>query len=64
MARINLLPWRETRRKEQQKEFFTLMGLAAGLCAVVILMTHFEISGRIKHQEQKRNHCGYRETRG
>ncbi|MDH3607893.1 MAG: PilN domain-containing protein [Gammaproteobacteria bacterium] len=53
MARINLLPWRETRRREQQKEFFTLMGMAAALCAVVVLLTHFEINGRISHQEER-----------
>jgi len=53
MARINLLPWRETRRREQQKEFFTLTGLAAALCAVVVLMTHFEINGRVSHQERR-----------
>ena len=53
MARINLLPWRETRRREQQKEFFTLMGLAGALCAAVVLLTHFEINGRINHQEKR-----------
>lgn len=53
MARINLLPWRETRRKEQQKEFFTLIGLAAALCGAVVLLTHFEINGRIGHQERR-----------
>lgn len=50
MARINLLPWRETRRQEQQKEYFTLMGMAAALCGVVVLLTHFEINGRVGHQ--------------
>ncbi|MGH1537848.1 MAG: PilN domain-containing protein [Gammaproteobacteria bacterium] len=53
MARINLLPWRETRRSEQQKEFFTLMGMAAALCALVVLLTHFEINGRVSHQEKR-----------
>jgi len=53
MARINLLPWRETRRREQQKEFFTLMGMAAALCGLVVLLTHFEINGRIDHQEAR-----------
>ena len=53
MSRINLLPWRDTRRREQQKEFFTLMGLVAALCLAVILMTHFEINGRINHQNQR-----------
>jgi len=50
MARINLLPWRETRRREQQKEFFTLMGMTAALCGMAVLLTHFEINGRIDHQ--------------
>ena len=30
MAKINLLPWREAKRKEQQQEFFTLVGAGAG----------------------------------
>ncbi|MEJ2094239.1 MAG: pilus assembly protein PilN, partial [Gammaproteobacteria bacterium] len=34
MAKINLLPWREERRKEQQTEFFIILGL----CAVVGVM--------------------------
>ena len=29
MARINLLPWREERRKQRQKEFMTMLGLSA-----------------------------------
>ncbi len=53
MARINLLPWRETRRSEQQKEFFTLMAMAAALCGLVVLLTHFEINGRISHQDNR-----------
>lgn len=53
MARINLLPWRETRRNEQQKEFFTLMAMAGALCGLVVLLTHFEINGRINHQDNR-----------
>ncbi|HQZ30904.1 MAG TPA: fimbrial protein, partial [Arenimonas sp.] len=29
MARINLLPWRAERRKLRQKEFVSMLGLAA-----------------------------------
>ena len=29
MARINLLPWRAERRKQRQKEFMTMLGIAA-----------------------------------
>lgn len=35
MARINLLPWREERRKRRQKEFLTVLGLS-GLGAVLL----------------------------
>ncbi|MEO5628920.1 MAG: fimbrial protein, partial [Thermomonas sp.] len=29
MARINLLPWREERRKARQKQFMGMLGLSA-----------------------------------
>jgi type IV pilus assembly protein PilN len=35
MAKINLLPWRAERRKQRQKEFYTMLGGAA-LAAVLI----------------------------
>ena len=35
MAKINLLPWRAERRKQRQKEFYTMLGGAA-LIAVVL----------------------------
>ena len=35
MAKINLLPWRAERRKQRQKEFYTMLGGAA-LVAVVL----------------------------
>ena len=31
MSRINLLPWREERRKQRQQEFYAMLGVAAGL---------------------------------
>ena len=30
MVRINLLPWREERRKQRQQQFYMLMGGAVG----------------------------------
>jgi type IV pilus assembly protein PilN len=41
MAKINLLPWRAELRKEKQKEFAVLMGIAAVLAVVVWGMIHF-----------------------
>ena len=35
MTKINLLPWRETHRKEKNKEFYVVLGLCAALAAGV-----------------------------
>jgi len=50
MAHINLLPWREERRKEQQQQFAVVGGGAAVLGALLILLTHMQIEGRIENQ--------------
>lgn len=39
MAKINLLPWREERRKELQRQFFSIIGgvvVLSGLCVYVV----------------------------
>ena len=50
MARINLLPWREERRKARQKEFVGMLGLAvvAGVLLSILIVTFY--SGRISSQ--------------
>jgi len=53
MARINLLPWREELRKQQQKEFFLAIGVAMGFAVVVMLLVHFYVAGRIEYQQQR-----------
>lgn len=53
MARINLLPWREELRKEQTRQFLTMMGLCAGLTAVIVLGIHMMIGGQIAHQDDR-----------
>ena len=53
MARINLLPWRETRRKEQQRQFLSMLGFAAALAAVLVMYVHFHMNGLIEHQERR-----------
>ena len=37
MAKINLLPWRAERRREREREFYMMLGLAA-LAAVGVLL--------------------------
>ncbi len=53
MARINLLPWREELRKQQQKEFFLSIGLATGLTAFAMFLVHMAIADKIQYQEQR-----------
>ncbi|HHH35682.1 MAG TPA: pilus assembly protein PilN [Gammaproteobacteria bacterium] len=53
MTCINLLPWREARRKEQQRQFFTIAGGAAVVMAAVIFYIHIHIGGLIDHQNQR-----------
>src|SRR3972149_9407967 len=40
MAKINLLPWREVKRKEKQKEFIIMLGLVALGGLVIWFMVH------------------------
>lgn len=53
MAKINLLPWRQERRKEQQRQFFTLMGLSALLVAVLVLFTYLQYNVQIGRQQSR-----------
>lgn len=50
MIRINLLPHREIRRKQQQKEFFILLGIITGLGATVWFATHSYLGGQLEDQ--------------
>jgi type IV pilus assembly protein PilN len=53
MARINLLPWREELRAQQQKDFIS--GIAAGVLATVavLIFVHMQIGGSIASQEER-----------
>ncbi|MCG5517013.1 MULTISPECIES: PilN domain-containing protein [unclassified Ectothiorhodospira] len=53
MSHINLLPWREQRRKEQQKEFTVLAALVGLGCLIVVFLTHVAINTQIQAQEQR-----------
>lgn len=60
MAKINLLPWRQERRKEQRNQFITLLGLSAILVVLVIIAVHLQYARLIGVQESRnaylRNH--------
>lgn len=53
MIRINLLPWREARRKAHNLQFFILMGMVAGLAASVVLLVHGYYATRISTQTER-----------
>lgn len=53
MAHINLLPWRETRRKEREREFAGMAGGAALLAAAVILYAHVQIGSMTEFQQSR-----------
>ena len=56
MARINLLPWREERRKARQKEFVGMLGLAvlAGILLSILIYSFY--TGRISSQNARNDY--------
>ena len=53
MAHINLLPWREERRKEQLRQFLTLMGLTVVMVILIILAVHLQYNRMISAQQAR-----------
>ncbi len=53
MARINLLPWREERRKQRQKEFGVMLGLAALAGLVLWFLVNSYYNSQIDGQNER-----------
>lgn len=53
MPNINLLPWRERKRKEQQKQFIQSLGLAALAGVLVTVGLHMAIAKKIENQQAR-----------
>ncbi len=53
MARINLLPWREERRKQRQQEFFVLLGASAVSAIVAVFVAMWFIGTQIDAQTER-----------
>lgn len=53
MARINLLPWREELRAQQQKDFVVQVVLAAVFGAAIWGLWHMQMAGMIEHQNSR-----------
>lgn len=56
MAKINLLPWRQEQRKEQQRQFLTIMLLMVVLVGLGVLATHLQYARKIGIQESRNNY--------
>lgn len=53
MPRINLLPWREARRKQQQQQFNVIAAGTAVLAIGVVAWGHMTMADRIDYQNQR-----------
>ena len=53
MAKINLLPWRAERRKQRQKEFMTMLGVASAAAVLISLLIVFSYNAWISAQETR-----------
>ncbi len=53
MARINLLPWREELRSQQQKDFVMSIGAAVAMTCFIFLLVYMQIEGMKEHQQMR-----------
>jgi type IV pilus assembly protein PilN len=51
MTRINLLPWREARRKERERAFFIALGVAVAIALGVVGYAHWFMTELVDGQE-------------
>jgi len=53
MSRINLLPWRAERRKQRQKEFGVMVGIAAAIGVVLWFLVNMYYNAQIDGQNER-----------
>ena len=58
MPRINLLPWRESQRKQKRQEFILSIGAAIATAALVTLVGRWQMSSAIAHQDGRNQLLG------
>ncbi len=56
MARINLLNWREEKRKQTEQQFFTMLAAAAILSAGVVLAVQMQLNSMIEYQNSRNSY--------
>jgi type IV pilus assembly protein PilN len=55
MARINLLPWREEKRRERQKQFLSSLLMITILGVVLVFLSGMVYDQKISHQQLRNN---------
>lgn len=53
MIRVNLLPWREERRKARRQQFFAFAGVITAIAAAIWFLGYGAINGYVNAQEGK-----------
>ena len=53
MIRINLLPHRQERRRERQRQMVTLLGMVAGFSMLTVVLGHTLLSARLDNQQER-----------
>ena len=56
MAKINLLPWREARRKERQSQFYAVIGMVVLAAAAIVYLTNTSVEGSIDNQRARNSY--------
>jgi len=56
MARINLLNWREERRKKIEHNFFVMLGVAVVIGAGIVLAVHMQLNAMIDQQNSRNSY--------
>ncbi len=55
MIRINLLPHRQERRRERQRQMVTLLAMVAGLGLLIVILGSTVLSARLENQQGRNN---------
>ena len=56
MTYINLLPWRENARREQQQQFIAILAGLSGVVVFFVFLLNFYYSERLSGQEYRNNY--------
>ncbi|MEN8215241.1 MAG: PilN domain-containing protein [Pseudomonadota bacterium] len=56
MPRINLLPWRDTLKKEREIRFFLITGMSLVFTGIVVLLVHLYMANQIAYQQHRNNY--------